>query len=219
MKMTGRTEGHTGSYKVLWKEFEELLMEGVQRKSYRVVEMLLQHEAMIEETLLKRSPDILREKCPDALVFAAENEFNEFLRLFHKYEYTIPIPHVTNCDCDTCQGDKFGAAVNCMTLLAALSNPVWIALTSQDPFVTSFRMCQLSRQYKDEDDSFEGFYDNISEKNIRLSLRLLDEVKSGKEGARIMGHKQVTLKKDEEKDVALNFVNLAVEYDQREVGE
>lgn len=200
------------SIEALRTEFEALLMEGVQRKSFNGVKMLLRHEADVENVFMKHSPDKIKEKCPDVVVFASEIESNEFLKLFHKYEYNIPIPHVTNCDCDVCQDDKFGAAVSCMTLLNALSNPVWIALTSQDPFLTTFKLCRLSRQYKSEDDSFEREYESISEKNIALSLKLLDEVKSGAEGECIMLHKS----KSHDNDMA--FVNLAIEYDQKDVG-
>lgn len=196
-----------------WLEFEELLLESVQRRTYTAAELLLQHEQYITEKTKRTNPEKTRKKNPAPLIFAAENNHNEFLKLFIKYDYTIPEPHVTNCRCMKCQNDKLGEAINRMSILRALSNPVWIGLTSQDPFLTSFQLCQLNRKYGDQDDSFENKYEELSEMNYKLCLKLLDTVESEKEGTCIMRHKSIS----QGKGADLTFVSLAVDYNQKEV--
>lgn len=140
--------------KEFWIEFNDMLLEGVQRRSYHAIETLVQFEIFVTERLLKKYPDVLREKDPSALIYASENEYNEFLKLFIKYEYTLPVPHDTNCDCERCQKDTLGETINRMSLLKALSNPMWIALIAQDPFLTLFKLCESNRMYATQDDSF-----------------------------------------------------------------
>ena len=58
----------------------------------------------------------------------------------------------------------------------ALSNPIWIALTSEDPFLTLFKLQHMMKKYSAEDDSFEHDFEEMSSKCVTLCEHLLNQV-------------------------------------------
>ena len=64
----------------------------------------------VKDVLLPSSshPTAYKQKCTRPLVTAAEQGNVGLLKLFLKYQYTIPQPHLTGCECDACVDDKLG---------------------------------------------------------------------------------------------------------------
>ena len=88
-----------------------------------------------------------KQKHTHPLVTAVERNNADILKLFKKYSYSISEPHVTGCECDDCVDDKLGQQYNRLSTLKALSSPLWIALTSDDPFLTSFKLHRVIHNF------------------------------------------------------------------------
>ena len=98
--------------------------------------------------------------------------------------------------------------------MKALSNPTWISLTAEDPFLTSFELCGLNRDLRHCTDSFHVEYDKIYKETRRYSAELLDEIRTNEEGAILMRCKKISQRSDSN---GLDFISLALDYDQQEV--
>lgn len=142
-----------------WLEFEALLVEAVQRNSRAGVELLLEYEDKLQNNQLSIKDEgkkFRREKDSAALILAARNGNNQLMKLFIDKQYTIAPPHLIDCQCLKCQSNKLGQSKKRMETLQALSDPIWISLTSEDPFLTAFKLSKMSRKFSFQDDCFEG---------------------------------------------------------------
>ena len=99
-------------------------------------------------------------------------------------------------------------------LLRALTNPVWISLTAEDPFLESFKLCQLNRDLRHCTDSFQAEYDKIYETSKDYGVDLMDEIRTNEEGATLMRFKKIAKRSDCN---GLDFIKFAIDYDQKEV--
>ena len=81
-----------------------------------------------------------------------------------------------SCGCENCTGDKLGQTKLRLETLKALSCPVWVALTSDDPFLGMFKLCKWCREFSKENISFGAEYEALSKKAVNLCEELLDEV-------------------------------------------
>lgn len=209
-------DNNTWKVSQFWNEFELMLIEAVRKNSYQGVKLLLEHELKLEESqssITNGSSNISKCKNSTSVMLAAKNGNLNLLKLFIKFNYTIPPPHYTDCQCMKCMRDKLRQSKHRIETMKALSNPYWISLTSDDPFLTAFKLRNLCRKFGMEDDSCENQYVGIARQNVDFCLELLDEIETENECACLMKHKKYKDESDE--DVA--FINMAIQYKQKEV--
>ena len=81
-------------------------------------------------------------------VLAVQTNNIKFIRLMLSHGFDIQWPHLLDCRCWLCESDKLGQAKGRIETIQALSNPLWISLTCKDPFLTSFRITKICRQFR-----------------------------------------------------------------------
>lgn len=139
-----------------------------------------------------------------------------FIKLFHAYNYTIDPPHEMDCKCLSCKSDQLGQSKKRISTLQVLSNPIWIGLTSSDPFLTSFQITKKCRIFSSFQDCYEEVYRKIIKQNKDFCCALLDHVKNETEV-------QCLMKRNHEKFYPfgnvkdLDFIRLGIQYKQKEV--
>ena len=161
-----------------WIEFESLLFEAVQRNCAPALIHLLNYEERLYSTELAQKIEALgREKDSlQALILAAHNGKYQMIKLLLDKHYSIAIPHRLDCSCLNCKDNKLGQSKKRLEALQALSNPMYISLTSEDPFLTAFKLCASARMFGEQDDCFESYYLELADANQKFCLALLDEV-------------------------------------------
>ena len=159
-------------------EFESLLVEAVQRNCPPALVHLLDYEDRLYSTELGQKHEAveLEKDSSRALILAARDGKYQMIKLLLDKNYSIAIPHRLDCCCIKCHDNKLGQSKKRLEELQALSNPLYISLTSEDPFLTAFKLCASARKFGDQDDCFESNYRELSEANQRFCLGLLDEV-------------------------------------------
>ena len=118
----------------IWAQFEMLLEEAVMKHHHIGVEMLLHFE---NEDLLTNIPR-LQPRSPLPLILAIEEALKSqdvsSVKIFRRYHYILEEPHKASCSCCNCTRDKLVQTRLRILTLKALCNPVWLSLTSDDPF-------------------------------------------------------------------------------------
>lgn len=209
----------------MWLDFSTLLNDAVFENNYSCVEILLRHEPFLRsiESKLVAKQDV-RPKDSRPLLLAIQNENYDMIKLFHRYNYTLSLPHAIDCHCLSCMDDKFGQRKRCIDTLRALSNPLWIAVTATDPFQDLFELHKLKYSLKSHHDCFQIEYDKMCEENEDVCKTLLNEIKSEQEGEILMNYKTHKDRNDvlttdyggltrTRRD--LSFIELAVDYKQK----
>lgn len=149
-------------------------------------------------------------------VLAVKTNDARFIKLFRMYNFTIDFPHEMNCKCLLCETDQIGQSKKRVNTLQALSSPLWIALTSEDPFLTSFKISKKCRKFRAFQDCYENVYDNIIKQNREFCCSLLDHIENENEV-------QCLMKRNHESfnpftNVKhLDFIRLGIKYHQKEV--
>ena len=161
-----------------WIEFESLLLESVQRNCLPALTHLLDYEERLYSSeLTPKSDHFGREKdSSGALILAARKGNYQLMKLFLDKHYSIALPHPLDCSCLKCQDNKLGQSKKRLEALQALSNPFYISLTSEDPFLTAFKLYKSASKFALQDDCFDNDYKEVAEANQKFCLGLLDEV-------------------------------------------
>ena len=73
-----------------------------------------------------------------------------------------------------------------MSALQALCNPVWVCVTSTDPFATIFKLHTIEEEFERVSGSFSVEFENLQRQNEEFCIALLDEVKTEAEGEALM---------------------------------
>lgn len=149
-------------------------------------------------------------------VLAVNSDDARIMSLFHKYNYSIEYPHELNCKCPPCRNDQLGQSKKRINTMQALSHPIWIGLTSNDPFLTSFKISKKCRKYRAFQDCYENVYNNIIKQNKDFCCALLDHIENEAEVQCLMqwNHEKFNPFSNV-KD--LDFVRLGIRYNQKEV--
>ena len=162
----------------VWTEFESLLLEAVQRNCQAALLHLLDYEEHLGVSdILPKTQMFGRERnSSHAMILAARKGNYQLIKLFLDNHYSIALPHPLDCSCLRCQDNKLGQSKRRLEALQALSNPLYIYLTSEDPFLTAFKLCAMARQFGVQDDCFENNYRELAEANQKFCLCMLDEI-------------------------------------------
>ena len=161
-----------------WMEFDSLLLESVQRNCHPALVHLLEYEERLcSSEVVPKTENFGRDRdSSHALILAARNGNYQLMKLFLDKHYSIGIPHPIDCPCFKCQDNKLGQSKRRLEALQGLSNPLYISLTAEDPFLTAFKLCGLARRFALQDDCFESNYKEVATENQKFCLGLLDEV-------------------------------------------
>ncbi|XP_057296724.1 short transient receptor potential channel 4-like isoform X2 [Hydractinia symbiolongicarpus] len=125
----------------------------------------------------------------------------------------ITEPHDFGCLCSVCSVDRLGQSKRRIEHLKALSNPVWIGLTSTDPFLTAFKIYKKCKTLGRQEDCFEKTYHQLKDDCQRFCCQLLDQLESENEVICLMKYDEIRVKENGH----LSFIKLAIEYEQKEV--
>ena len=202
-------------------EYEVLLKESIERNCYIAVKLLLdfneQHESLNRNgeffsTYITNADKYKR--VSKGLLIAAQRGNYQFIKLFLSRNYSIDDPHGLECQCNLCTHDRLGQSRLRIETLKAITNPVYIALTSEDPFITTFKLCQLCARYADQEDCFENMYHELAKKCQEFCFQLLDTINGDEEVRCVMSHGR-SLSTEDEWDLA--FIKEAINYSQKEV--
>eukprot|EP00794_Sanderia_malayensis_P006144 gene6144-6850_t len=115
------------------------------------------------------------------LLLAAQLGLADFIKLFLSRGYHINSPHETPCKCQQCEINLLGQTKQRIRIFKAIANPVWICVTCDNPFVSSFRLCRELEKFKRIEDSYEKEYEEMKLRVESFNLDLLDEVNTSEE--------------------------------------
>ena len=149
-------------------------------------------------------------------VLAVQTNNVKLVRLLLTHQFGIEWPHLLDCHCWLCENDKFGQAKRRIETLQALSNPLWLNMNCDDPFLTSFKIMKKCRRFRSQQDCYEKEYDLITKQNLRFCTGLLDQVRDENEVRCLMRWNDVMF--EPFKNVkSLAFIRLGFKYDIKEV--
>ena len=202
-------------------EYEVLLRESIEKNCYAAVKLLLDFNEKYES--VSQNSDFYSSYIANAdkykrvskgLLIAAQRGNHQFIKLFLGRNYMIDDPHGLECQCNLCTNDRLGQSRRRIETLKAITNPVYIALTSEDPFLTTFKLCKLCFRYANQEDSFENIYHELANVCQQFCFQLLDTINGDEEVRCIMSHGN-SINTEGEWDLA--FVKEAIKYEQKEV--
>ena len=190
----------------IWKQYEKLLISAIKKSHYHGLVKLLQFETNSMDCMKE-----FKETCTAPLITAIEQKNLVAVNLLKEYDYKLPLPHHHHCGCPKCKQDKFGKVREEVTVLKALCHPIWIIITSEDPFSTIFRYSGLDEGFSKNNYhvSFQKEYERISQDINQFAVALLDGIESESEGATLMKYKRT--------DDDLSFIDIALDHDQKDV--
>lgn len=223
-------------------EWQALLKESIQRKSFKAAKTLMtiskyfltpnsEHSDNLN-TFHKHSFERRernnnfsgRDKKPDSSLetsyytaLAVQTKDIRFMKLFYSYQYRIEFPHETDCPCLLCEVDPLGQSKKRIVMLQALSNPIWIGLTSSDPFLMSFKISKRCRLFSSFHDCYEKVYQEIVKTNKDFCCSLLDHIENETEVQCLMNWKHKKFNPFSRVS-GLDFIRLGIKYGLKEVG-
>ena len=207
-------------------KLEESLMRAVQEENLEVVEVLIDHylqlfnlEDLYENPASSQTVDSSRKTPVNflPLVVAAHLGNYDVLKLFISKGFNLEKPHDVLCKCEHCQEDYFRQSQKRLDIYRAMSNPMWISLTENDPFLTAFKLSKNLKCSAKQEDEFERDYLALSLQCSQFALGLLDECKSAKEQTTVLNFPGNDASKEEFCEETLGLIHSAIAYGQKEV--
>ena len=143
--------------KVGFECIEEALLHAISKGSTKIVRVIIEHpNYMAGEDKIKRmdynnaffrtteksqfSPDIT------PLILSAHYNNHEMIQMFISRSHSIEKPHSISCHCTDCQVkqdyDSLKRSRSRLNAYRALASPAYMALSSQDPIMTTFELRQ-----------------------------------------------------------------------------
>ena len=175
---------------------DELLYEAVERNSAKSVNALLkfalggEQELTVKEYQRTASSSISlawkKKVNVKAVILAAQKGNYELIKLFLSRGFRVDAPHDILCGCCTCKHDPLCSTKARIMTYSAISNPMWIALTSDDPFLTAFSLSRELTLLQNFEDSYENAFAAMKAQVQTFCMELLDCVESGAEQFRVI---------------------------------
>ena len=210
---------------------DELLYEAVERNSTKSVNAVLkfalgdeQELGVTESQRIESSSISLAWKKKvnvKAVILAAQKGNYELIKLFLSRGFRIDAPHDILCGCCTCKHDPLDNTKARIMTYSAISNPMWIALTSEDPFLTAFSLSREITLLQNFEDSYENAFAAMKAQVQTFCLELLDCVESGAEQLKIVNMIGHVDRSDEDvshrPEWSLKFIKCAFTYKLKKV--
>uniref|UniRef100_A0A3P9JID6 Short transient receptor potential channel 5 n=1 Tax=Oryzias latipes TaxID=8090 RepID=A0A3P9JID6_ORYLA len=204
----------------------DALLYAIRKEVVGAVELLLSHRRPSGE---KQVPSLMMDSqfsefTPDItpIMLAAHTNNYEIIKLLVQRKVTIPRPHQIRCDCVECvsssEVDSLRHSRSRLNIYKALASPSLIALSSEDPILTAFRLGWELKELSKVENEFRQEYEELSQQCKRFAKDLLDQARSSRELETILNHRDSD--QSEELDPRqchdLAKLKLAIKYHQKE---
>ncbi|MBN3278346.1 TRPC5 protein, partial [Polyodon spathula] len=203
----------------------DALLYAIRKEVVGAVELLLSHRKpsgekqvsslMMDNQFSEFTPDIT------PIMLAAHTNNYEIIKLLVQRKVTIPRPHQIRCNCVECvsssEVDSLRHSRSRLNIYKALASPSLIALSSEDPILTCFRLGWELKELSKVENEFKAEYEELSQQCKRFAKDLLDQARSSRELEIILNHRD---DQSEELDPSechdLAKLKLAIKYHQKE---
>ncbi|MFT7802076.1 short transient receptor potential channel 5-like isoform X1 [Arapaima gigas] len=203
----------------------DALLYAIRKEVVGAVELLLSHRRPSGE---KQVPSLMMDSqfsefTPDItpIMLAAHTNNYEIIKLLVQRKVTVPRPHQIRCDCVECvsssEVDSLRHSRSRLNIYKTLASPSLIALSSEDPILTSFRLGWELKELSKVENEFKQEYEELSQQCKRFAKDLLDQARSSRELQIILNHRDDhsdELDPHECHDLAK--LKLAIKYHQKE---
>ena len=199
-----------------YESLEEALISAIATENLRLVDMLLDYRDDVFNARICEEDKNQENFIP--LLLAAQGKNFDILKIFIMKGYTkIEEPHEYQCGCETCESDPLLASRCRIETLRALASPLWIAFTSENPFLQAFILSDKLTRLVEREDEFENEFNQLSVQCKSFALGLLDQCMSSEEQYVVLNHSKLKDKENKTMTDRLELIKLAMEYDQKEV--
>ncbi|KAM8854466.1 short transient receptor potential channel 4b [Synchiropus picturatus] len=202
----------------------DALLHAIRKEVVGAVELLLNHkkprgENQVPPFLLERqfsdfTPDIT------PIILAGHTNNYEIIKLLLQHGVSIPQPHAVRCNCLDCVSgsdmDGLRQSRSRLNIYKALASPSLIALSSEDPFLTAFKLSWELKELSTVENEFKSEYEQLSHTCKRFAKNLLDQTRSSKELETILNYSDNSNHMLEENTSDLARLKLAIKYEQKE---
>lgn len=203
----------------------DALLHAIRKEVVGAVELLLNHK---KPSGGMQVPPILLDKqfsdfTPDItpIILAAHTNNYEIIKLLVQKGVSMPQPHEVRCNCVECVSssdvDSLRHSRSRLNIYKALSSPSLIALSSEDPFLTAFRLSWELQELSKVENEFKSEYEELSQQCKQFAKDLLDQTRSSRELEMILNYKDDISLLEEEGANDLARLKLAIKYHQKEV--
>ncbi|XP_043913047.1 short transient receptor potential channel 5 [Protopterus annectens] len=203
----------------------DALLYAIRKEVVGAVELLLNHRKPSGE---KQVPSLMMdtqfsEFTPDItpIMLAAHTNNYEIIKLLVQRRVTIPRPHQIRCNCVECvsssEVDSLRHSRSRLNIYKALASPSLIALSSEDPILTAFRLGWELKELSKVENEFKAEYEELSQQCKLFAKDLLDQARSSRELEIILNHRDDQSEElDPQKCHDLAKLKLAIKYHQKE---
>ncbi|XP_068187118.1 short transient receptor potential channel 4-like [Antennarius striatus] len=202
----------------------DALLHAIRKEVVGAVELLLNHK---KPSGGMQVPPILLDKqfsdfTPDItpIILAAHTNNYEIIKLLVQKGVSMPQPHEVRCNCVECVSssdvDSLRHSRSRLNIYKALSSPSLIALSSEDPFLTAFRLSWELQELSKVENEFKSEYEELSQQCKQFAKDLLDQTRSSRELEMILNYRDDINLLDEEGNNDLARLKLAIKYHQKE---
>ncbi|XP_074467143.1 short transient receptor potential channel 4-like isoform X2 [Sebastes fasciatus] len=154
------------------------------------------------------------------IILAAHTNNYEIIKLLVQKGVSMPQPHEVRCNCVECVSssdvDSLRHSRSRLNIYKALSSPSLIALSSEDPFLTAFRLSWELQELSKVENEFKSEYEELSQQCKQFAKDLLDQTRSSRELEMILNYKDDINLLEEEGNNDLARLKLAIKYHQKE---
>lgn len=155
-------------------------------------------------------------------MLAAHTNNYEIIKLLVQRKVTIPRPHQIRCDCVECvsssEVDSLRHSRSRLNIYKTLASPSLIALSSEDPILTAFRLGWELKELSKVENEFRQEYEELSQQCKLFAKDLLDQARSSCELETILNHRDDHSEELDPRECRhLAKLKLAIKYHQKEV--
>ncbi|MBZ3879764.1 Short transient receptor potential channel 5 [Sciurus carolinensis] len=203
----------------------DALLYAIRKEVVGAVELLLSYRKPSGE---KQVPTLMMdtqfsEFTPDItpIMLAAHTNNYEIIKLLVQKRVTIPRPHQIRCNCVECvsssEVDSLRHSRSRLNIYKALASPSLIALSSEDPILTAFRLGWELKELSKVENEFKAEYEELSQQCKLFAKDLLDQARSSRELEIILNHRDDHSEElDPQKYHDLAKLKVAIKYHQKE---
>ncbi|XP_053328754.1 short transient receptor potential channel 5 [Spea bombifrons] len=203
----------------------DALLYAIRKEVVGAVELLLSYRKprgekqvpalMMDTQFSEFTPDIT------PIMLAAHTNNYEIIKLLVQRRVTIPRPHQIRCNCVECvsssEVDSLRHSRSRLNIYKALASPSLIALSSEDPILTAFRLGWELKELSKVENEFKAEYEELSQQCKRFAKDLLDQARSSRELEIILNHRDDQSEElDPQKCHDLAKLKVAIKYHQKE---
>lgn len=155
------------------------------------------------------------------MILAAHKNNYEILKILLDRGATVPTPHDIKCGCDDCircsNEDSLRHSISRVNEYRALASPSLIALSSNDPLLTAFRLSWELRNLALAEPECKSEYLELRRQCQKFAVDLLDQSRSSQELAIILNYDPESPPYYDGDQMKLARLELAINYKQKKV--